>query len=100
MNRFLLIIALVSTQAFGQGVYPSGARSMSMANASVTLNDVWAHYNNPGAVGNVKELTVGISYENRFLLKELQSQSVAAVIPLKVGAISVGGQMFGYRDFR
>ena len=73
---------------------------MSMANASVTFNDVWSHFNNPGAVGNAKELAVGISYENRFLLKELQSQSVAAVIPLKVGSISIGGQMFGYSDFR
>ena len=100
MNRFFLIFALISSHVFGQGVYPSGARSMSMANASVTFNDVWSHFNNPGAVGNAKELTVGISYENRFLLKELQSQSVAAVIPLKVGSISIGGQMFGYRDFR
>jgi hypothetical protein len=100
MNRLLLFLIIVSANAFGQGSYPSGARSMSMANASVTFNDVWAHFNNPGAVGNINELTAGISYENRFLLKELQSQSLAVVIPLKVGAISVGGQMFGYRDFR
>ncbi len=100
MNKLLIIILIVSNHTFGQGIYPSGARSMSMANASVTLNDVWSHFNNPGAIGNVNEFTAGISYENRFLLKELQSQSLAVVIPLKVGSISVGGQMFGYRDFR
>lgn len=73
---------------------------MSMANASVTFNDVWSHFNNPGAVGKVEAFTAGISYENRFLLKELQSQAIATVIPMKIGAVSVGGQMFGYREFR
>lgn len=73
---------------------------MSMANASVTLNDAWSHFNNPGAIGAVENFTAGLSYENRFLLKELQSQAFAAAIPLKAGVVSAGGQMFGYRDFR
>lgn len=100
MNKLLAIFLLISALSYGQGIYPSGARSMSMANASVTLNDVWSHFNNPGAVAKVEAFSVGVSYENRFLLKELQSQSVASVIPLKVGAVSIGGQMFGYREFR
>lgn len=100
MNKLFLIFLFVSSFSFGQGIYPSGARSMSMANASVTFDDVWSHFNNPGAVGKVESFAAGISYENRFLLKELQSQSLATVLPMKVGAISVGGQMFGYREFR
>lgn len=100
MKNLILLFLLTGTMAYGQGWYPSGARSMSMANASVTLNDVWSHFNNPGAVGKMKQLTIGVSYENRFLLKELQTQSVAAIIPLKTGAISVGGHMFGYEQFR
>jgi hypothetical protein len=71
-----------------------------MANASSCFNDAWAYHNNPGAIGDVSELTFGVSYENRFLLKELQSQGVAVAIPLKVGVVSVGGHMFGYRQFR
>lgn len=100
MNKLLFILVMISSVSFGQGIYPSGARSMSMGNASVTFYDVWSHFNNPGAIGKVESFTAGISYENRFLLKELQSQSIATVIPLKVGAVSVGGQMFGYREFR
>ena len=42
----------------------------------------------------------GVSYENRFLLKELQSQGLTAVIPLKSGVLSVGAQSFGYTEFR
>ena len=73
---------------------------MSMGNASSTLNDVWAFHNNPGALGLIENFSIGLSYENRFLLKELQTQSLACAIPLKVGVISVGGHMYGYRKFR
>ncbi len=71
-----------------------------MGNASVTSNDVWAFHNNPGALGDLDQFSIGVSYENRFLLKELQSQGVAVAIPLKVGVISFGGQTFGYRNYR
>lgn len=91
---------MVSCWSFGQGWSPMGARSMSMANASVTNNDVWGYHHNPAALADMDEFAVGISYENRFLLKELQSQGLSVVVPLKVGVISVGGQTFGYREFR
>lgn len=73
---------------------------MSMGNASVTFSDVWAFHNNPGALGFVESVSAGLSYENRFLLKELQSQAMAVAIPLKVGVISVGAHTFGYNRYR
>lgn len=100
LSYIIGILVLCYTSANAQGWYPSGARSMSMANASVTLEDVWAVQNNPGAIAAVDQMTVGISYENRFLLKELQSQGIAYAQPLKTGVISVGGSMYGYRNFR
>ena len=66
-----------------QGYYPMGSRAQSLGNASNTLEDVWAYHHNPAALTGVKKLAVGISYENRFLLKELQSQGVAVALPLK-----------------
>lgn len=71
-----------------------------MANASVCNSDVWGFHNNPGALGSLESFSTGISYENRFLLKELQSQGVAVAIPVKVGVISVGGHLYGYNQFR
>ena len=85
---------------FGQGSMPYGSRSMAMANASVTNTDVWSYHNNPGALADIKEIQIGISYENRFLSKEMQSQALAAVIPLKNGVISIGGNGFGYSQLR
>lgn len=99
-NYLLLSICLISITSFGQGWTPMGARSMAMANASTTINDVWAYHHNPGALADVDRFTAGISYENRFLLKELQSQGFAVAVPMKVGVISVGGQLYGSEQFR
>lgn len=98
----ILIFALfgIGFGGFSQGIYPAGARSISMANASVTQNDVWSAYNNVGAAADVKTFQVGVSYHNRFLLKELQTQGVAIIVPLKTGALTVGARHFGYRQFR
>lgn len=84
---------------YGQGYYPMGGRSQSMANASATLDDIWAFHHNPAALTGVQKMEIGVSYESRFLLKELQSQGVAFALPLKRGVISAGGQRFGYRNF-
>lgn len=77
-----------------------GARSISMANASVTLNDAWAFHHNPGALGEVKNVSIGLAYQNRFLLRELQSQGFVYAQPLKYGVLSIGGQFYGYKQYR
>lgn len=85
---------------FSQGWQPMGSRSMSLSNATVALEDVWAYHHNPAALSNLKKIEFGVSYENRFLMKELQSQGLVVAIPLKSGVISIGSQSFGYNQFR
>jgi hypothetical protein len=95
---FILSFSLFFISA--QGWLPVGARSMSLANTSVCLDDAWAYHHNPGALGALKQTTVGYSYENRFGLKELQYQGVAFAHVLKKGTISVGAQLFGNNLYR
>ena len=99
-HLFFLSVFFCSCYSFAQGWLPVGARSNSLANASVTIADVWAYHHNPGALGELKQASVGASYENRFLLKEFQSQGIAYAQPLKYGVLSVGAQFYGYRQFR
>lgn len=99
-SRLLLIIPFFVISAYGQGWIPSGARSMSMANASAAELDVWSFFNNPGAIAGIETFECGLSYENRFLLKELQSQGLVFAIPLKKGVLSAGAHQYGYRQFR
>lgn len=101
MKHLLLLLSFFAMDAsIAQGWVPAGARSMSMGNASVTFRDAWAYHHNPGALGEVEHISGGVSYENRFLLKELQSQALAFAMPLKVGVISVGANMYGYNRYR
>lgn len=95
-----LLLIFCSFTAVAQGWMPVGARSSSMGNASVALTDVWAFHHNPAGLSELKTIHGGISYESRFLLKELQSQSMVVAIPLKKGVVSVGGQFYGFQLYR
>lgn len=96
----LFFVAFYSNTLFSQGWQPMGSRSMSLANTSVAIEDVWAFHHNPAALSTLKKIGAGVSYENRFLLKELQSQGFVVAVPMKKGVISFGGQTFGYNQFR
>lgn len=93
---FFFMVSLVQAQGWA----PAGSRSRSMGDASVTLTDVWAYHHNPANLAMIKKWGAGISYENRFLLKELQTQSLVLVVPIKKGVLSAGAQSFGYTQFR
>lgn len=93
----LLFYPLLS---YSQGWLPMGGRSNSMANATVAISDPWAFHHNPGALAEIEKQTFGVSYENRFLLKELQSQGLIYVQPLKTGVLSVGAQLYGFNLYR
>ena len=87
---FLNVFFLFYSSAYSQGWLPMGSRSQSIANASVAISDLWSYHHNPAASSKVKNFGVGLSYENRFLLKELQSQGLTIVVPLKKGVVSAG----------
>ena len=97
---YCFVFILIGFSSFSQGIHFSGSRSNSLANASVCLTDVYAFHNNPANLCFIEKVSIGISYENRFLLKELQNQSLAVAIPLKYGVLSFGGNTFGYKNFR
>jgi long-subunit fatty acid transport protein len=98
---FLMTFFIFSLQfSFCQGWLPMGSRSHALGNASVAIDDIWAYHHNPANLVSVKKLGFGLSYENRFLLKELQSQGFVVALPLKAGVISFGLQSFGFKNFR
>jgi hypothetical protein len=100
LKTTLLFCMALPVVMLSQGWLPVGARSNSMANASVSLSDAWAYHHNPGALAGVDKLSIGVSYENRFLLRELQSQGFVYAQPLKKGVISMGVQSYGFTNYR
>lgn len=98
---YLFFLLSLSTVAFCQ-VHPQmGARSGALGNASLCLEDVWSVYNNPGAFGFLKKTSLGVAAENRFLLKELSSQSLAfGYHTQKSGNVGIQFQQYGFNLYR
>lgn len=99
----MCLFLILPIAVFSQGWIPTGARSGALLNASTTLSDNWSYFNNPGAIGKVEEFCAGVSYENRYLLSDLQRQSLALAVPTKFGVFSFGAFHQGsseYRNFR
>jgi hypothetical protein len=98
--KLILFFILISPISISQGYSFVGARSNSLSNSTVALEDCWSFFHNPGALATITNSEVGISYENKFLLKELQSQAIVYIQPLKKGVLSFGDQLFGFESFR
>ncbi len=84
-------LAHLSAYAGGDPL-PLGGRAWGLANASVSLKDGWALWNNAGALGNLKERQCLAAYDLRYGLKSLQTMAFGYVHPMQKGTagISVG----------
>lgn len=102
MKKFFTSIYLIFAISTFAQVYPQmGARSAGMAGVGLTLNDVYAVYNNPGAFGALEETSVGLNYENRFLLKEISTQALAFGYHSKNnGNFGLQFQQYGFSLYR
>lgn len=76
-----------------------GSRSISLGGYSTTLSDAWSTNNNQAGLGLVNELSGGIYYENRFLLKETSYKAGTFVLPLKKGTFGLSITSFGYSAY-
>lgn len=102
MKRYLLLIGVVLLYYHGfswdlSGI--AGGRSNAMGNCSVSLNDFWSNTNNPAGMANQQFFGVGISYENRFFMKELSFYNTALVLPLNIGSFGLSFSRFGFENF-
>lgn len=77
----------------------AGARSGGMANASVTFSDMWAVFNNPAGLAGLEYQSIGVFYENRFLMPETGYGSLLYTAPLGGGNLGVSASYFGYSLF-
>jgi len=95
---FLLVFSL---RGYAQtSDFPIGARSAGMANASVTLTDIWAVHHNQAALVGIEQAGVAAYYENRFLLSNMNLQGATAVLPTpKAGVFGISYSRFGNKLF-
>lgn len=79
--------------------YHLGARQAGIANAAVSLSDVWSVHHNQAGLGFMKKAAAGVYYENRFLLKELSLKGGAVAYPVKAGTFGLSISSFGYANY-
>ena len=76
-----------------------GARSVGVANASVTYTDNMAQFNNQAGMASLKEMTISAGFKNAYFLKELSTNALAFAIPTKSGVFGFNYTYFGYSKF-
>jgi len=95
----VFFISFTIVASAGNENFPIGARSSAMGNASVSLSDVWSAQQNQAGLGFLKNISAGVYYEDRFLLKELSIKGAVIAIPVKGGAFGLCISNFGYSAF-
>jgi hypothetical protein len=94
---YILIVPLYCAASSGNLLL--GARSAGMANASLTLTDLWSVHHNQAGLAELLKPVAGLSYENRFLVPELGSQGFAFAIPTLSGVLGTSVTRFGYKNY-
>lgn len=91
---FVLVFSVFNLHAIDN--YPVGARSVGVADASVTFFDLWAAFNNQAGLTQLKSVEAGTYYENKFLLPDLSLKSFAFALPVnKTGVFALSATQFG-----
>ncbi|HXA03093.1 MAG TPA: hypothetical protein VNW99_13955 [Cytophagaceae bacterium] len=72
-----------------------GARSAGIGNASVTITDSWAFFNNISGTSELKNMQASCTFQNRFGIKVLNTGAAVFIYPIKFGVSSLGLSKFG-----
>lgn len=79
----------------GTETFPTGARSMGLANAHVTVVDAWSVFNNIGAMGRTETNQVFFGYDHRLGLNELTTLAAGTTIVNEWGVLGLGLSHYG-----
>ncbi|MEX2595148.1 MAG: hypothetical protein WD426_20455 [Anditalea sp.] len=100
------ILFLACFHSFGQNgteTFPSGARSMGLANTNVTIDDGWSVFNNVGAMGRLETTQAFFSYDHRLGINELTTLAAGTAVVNNFGVLGLslshyGGELFNQQN--
>lgn len=98
MKKLLLLITIIlstSTLFAYDFIHPMGGRAAAMGGSSVASQGLWALQNNPAGMANLEKISLGLYYENRWLLPETAYKCGAFALPTKFGTLGVSFNQFG-----
>lgn len=98
MKKLLLLITLIlsSPTIFAYDfIHPLGGRAAAMGGSSVASQGLWALQNNPAGMADLDKISLGLYYENRWMLPETAYKSGAFALPTKFGTLGISFNQFG-----
>ena len=78
---------------------PVGAAQAGMAYVTVMKTDLWSSFHNQASLAFQQGISCGISYENRFGIKEMGTCTASMAAKTGKAALGVVYSHFGYPDF-
>lgn len=97
LTTILLVCCFHATTIASGGIYQIGSRSAGMGRSSVAITDFWGIMNNQAGIALYDKPTIGIYYENRFLINQLSTKNISGIWPTKYGVIGASYNHFGYK---
>jgi len=95
----LLISIVMNTSSYSiQESNVLAGKSAAMANASISLNDLWSIYHNQAGLGYLERISIGAFHQSGFV-KEQNLQGIAFAYPTKTGTIGASYSYFGYSEY-
>jgi len=74
-----------------------GSKSLAMGGIFTTLDDFWSSMYNQAGLANIEKLTIGLGYDNSFLMKELATKHIGIAIPTKKsGVFGISLKQYGF----
>lgn len=92
----LLLFCSYAFMAYPQPItWINGARSGALANANAALTDPWNTADNPAGIALFSSPVLSFALERRFMIKELDTRGVSAVIPFRKQVFGLNINFFG-----
>lgn len=93
---FLTFLTIILNTFAANDIFPTGGKSTAMAGASITNRDLWSAFNNQAALADIRNISAGLIYENKFLLKELGTKAGVFALPINKGTFALSFSQFGF----
>ncbi len=78
---------------------PIGSRAAALANITTVDTSVWVAVNNPANLGMQRNIQIGVSYEQRFAMREMGVSSLATTFPLLGNGIGISLSNLGFSTY-
>ena len=98
MKKPLLILTLILITfpvLAHDNIHPIGGRAAAMGGSSVASQGLWALQNNPAGMANLDKISLGLYYENRWMLPETAYKCGGFALPTRFGTLGLSFNQFG-----